>query len=85
MDPIRTVTVIADKIDVTEIRRKFFFGVSSKKSIKKLIPTIRSIDGKIIARSLINSKLFVMKRRSPVKNRAVPVNKIPCRCFPKKV
>ena len=54
--PSIAVTAIAVKIIVAEIRKKFFFEVSSKKSIRKPIPAIKSIDGKMISLSFKNSK-----------------------------
>ena len=79
--PRRVVTIRAERIKVSEISKKFFFDVLSRKSIKKLVPRIRSIEGKIISLLLINSKLFVRKSSNPTRNKTVPVKSNLCR-FP---
>lgn len=79
--PRRVVTIRAERIKVSETSRKFFFDVLSRKSIKKPVPRIRSIEGKIISLLLINSKLFIRKRSNPTRKNTVPVNSNPC-CFP---
>ena len=54
--PSIAVTAVAANINMAEIKKKFFLEVSSKKSIRKLIPAINSTDGKIISLSFKNSK-----------------------------